>query len=122
MGHVKLLGALSAGMFVILVGLALFSPPGLLHPPKPGMEMVKPAWPFLVFVPLENFIGIPGIPLGMVIIAIYLLLFPILGLAIRNERKLFKTIYVLVAVGLLFWFAMMITTYVSPVQSHFGSH
>jgi hypothetical protein len=86
------------------------------------MEMTKPAWPFLVFVPLENHIGIPGIPIGMAIAGIYFLLFPIMGLAIRNERKLFKTVYVAVAIGLLFWFAMMIIAYVSPVQSHFGSH
>jgi len=121
-GHIRLLGALSAGMLTIIVLLALFSPPKLLHPPKPGMEMLKPAWPFLLFVPFENLIGIPGIPLGMAIVGFYLLLFPVLGFALRNERKLFKTIYVLVAVGLLFWFAMMIITYVSSVQSHFGSH
>jgi quinol-cytochrome oxidoreductase complex cytochrome b subunit len=122
MGHAKLLGILSAGMFIIILGLGLLIHPVLLGPPKPGMEMTKPAWPFLVFVPLENHIGIPGIPIGMAIAGIYFLLFPIMGLAIRNERKLFKTVYVAVAIGLLFWFAMMIIAYVSPVQSHFGSH
>ena len=122
MGHVKLLGIIGTGMFLVIFGLAVFIQPEILPPPKPGMEMTKPAWPFLVFVPLENLIGIPGIPLGMAIVGVYLLLFPIMGLAIRNEQKLFKTVYVVVAVGLLFWFAMVIVTYVSPVQSHFGSH
>jgi quinol-cytochrome oxidoreductase complex cytochrome b subunit len=122
MGHAKLLGILSVGMLIIILGLALFIHPELLGPPKAGMEMTKPAWPFLVFVPLENLIGIPGIPLGMAIVGIYFLLFPIIGLALRNERKLFKTVYVVVAVGLLFWFAMTIIAIVSPVQSHFGSH
>jgi len=121
-GHAKLLGILSAGIFIIIIGAAKFFPPELLHPPKPGMEMLKPAWPFLVFVPLENLIGIPGIPLGMAIIGFYFLLFPVMSLALRNERKLFKTVYVVVAVGLLFWFAMIIITYISSVQSHFGSH
>jgi ubiquinol-cytochrome c reductase cytochrome b subunit len=122
MGHAKLLGVLSAGMFIIIFGLAVFFPPELLHPPKPGMEMLKPAWPFLVFVPLENLIGISGIPLGMAIVGGYLVLFPIIGLAMRNERKLFRTIYVMAAAGLIFWVAMSIVTLVSPVQSHFGSH
>jgi quinol-cytochrome oxidoreductase complex cytochrome b subunit len=122
MGHAKLLGIMSAGMFVVILGLAQFIQPELLHPPKPGMEMTKPAWPFLVFVPLENLIGIRGIPLGMAIVGGYLVLFPIIGLAMRNERKLFLTVYALVAVGLIFWGAMSIVTLVSPVQSHFGSH
>jgi quinol-cytochrome oxidoreductase complex cytochrome b subunit len=121
MGHAKLLGILSAGMFIIIFGLAVLFPPELLHPPKPGMEMLKPAWPFLVFVPLENLIGIPGIPLGMAIVGGYLVLFPIIGLAMRNERKLFRTVYVMTAAGLIFWVAMIIVTLVSQVQSHFGS-
>lgn len=122
MGHAKLLGILSAGMLIIILGLALLIHPELLGLPKPGMEMTRPAWPFLVFVPIENLIGIPGIPLGMAIIAIYFLLFPIMGLVIRSERKLFKTVYAVVAAGLLLWFALSIIAYVSPVQSHFGSH
>ncbi len=122
MGHAKILAILSAGMFILILGLALFIQPELLGPPKPGMEMTKPAWPFMVFVPLENLIGIPGIPLGMAIVGGYLVLFPIIGLAMRNERKLFKTVYVIVAFGLLIWIAMTILAYVAPVQSHFGSH
>jgi ubiquinol-cytochrome c reductase cytochrome b subunit len=122
MGHAKLLGMLSAGMFVTIIGLAVFSPPELLHPPKPGVEMLKPAWPFWIFVPFENYIGIPGIPLGMAIVGVYFLLFPVIGLAFQSERKMFRIVYAVVAVGLIFWFAMMIITYVSPVQSHFSSH
>jgi ubiquinol-cytochrome c reductase cytochrome b subunit len=122
MGHAKLLGIMSAGMFIVILGLAQFIQPKLLHPPKPGMEMTKPAWPFLVFVPLENLIGISGIPLGMAIVGGYLVLFPIIGLAMRNEPKLFRTVYVMTAAGLILWVAMSIVTLVSPVQSHFGSH
>ena len=122
MGHAKLLGMLSAGMFIIILALAAIFPPVLFHAPKPGMEMTQSAWPFWIFVPLENLIGIPGILLGMVIIGAYFLLFPILGLIIQGEKKLFRIVYVSVAVGLIFWFAMMIITNVSPVQSHFGSH
>ena len=122
MGHIKLLGALSSGMFIIIVGLAAIFPPGLFDAPKPGMEMVKPAWPFLLFVPFENLIGVGGILLGAVMVAIYLFVFPILGLVIRGEKTLFRTVYVIVAIGLIIWFALMIITYVSPVHSHFGSH
>jgi quinol-cytochrome oxidoreductase complex cytochrome b subunit len=122
MGHAKLLGILSAGMFIIIFGLAVFFPPELFHPPKPGVEMLKPAWPFWILVPFENLIGISGIPLGMAIVGAYFLLFPISGLLFRSERKMFRIVYVILAVGLIFWFAMMIITYVSPVQSHFSSH
>ena len=121
-GHAKLLGILSAGMLIIIFGLAVFFPPELFHAPKPGVEMLKPAWPFWIFVPFENTIGIPGIPLGMAIVAVYLLLFPMIGLLFRSERKMFRIVYVVVAIGLIFWFAMLIITYVSPVQSHFSSH
>ncbi len=122
MGHAKLLGILSAGVIVIIIGAANLFPPELLHPPKPGTEMLKPAWPFWVFVPFENYIGIPGIPIGVAIIAVYFLLFPAIGWIFPGERKMFRIIYAVVAVGLLFWFTMMIITYVSPVQSHFSSH
>jgi quinol-cytochrome oxidoreductase complex cytochrome b subunit len=88
MGHAKLLGMLSAGMFV----------------------------------PFENLIGVGGILLGSVIVGLYLLVFPILGLVIRGEKPLFRTVYVIVVIGLITWFALMIITYISPVQSHFGSH
>jgi ubiquinol-cytochrome c reductase cytochrome b subunit len=122
MGHAKLLGLLSGGMVAIIVGLASFFPPGLFEAAKPGMEMTKPAWPFWLFVPFENLIGVGGILLGSVIVGIYLLVFPILSLVIRGEKTLFRTVYVIVAIGLIIWFALMITTYVSPVQSHFGSY
>lgn len=122
MGHAKLLGMLSAGMFIIIFGLAAFFPPGLLHAAKPGIEVTKPAWPFWLLFPFENLIGIAGILFGSVIVGAYLLVFPVLGLVIRGEKKLFRTVYAIVSVGLIIWFALMIIAYISPVQSHFGSH
>jgi ubiquinol-cytochrome c reductase cytochrome b subunit len=122
MGHAKLLGMLSAGMILIIIALAAFFPPGLFEAAKPGMEMTKPAWPFWLFVPFENLIGVGGILLGSVIVGVYLLVFPILGLVVHSEKRLFRTVYVIVAIGLIIWFTLMIITYVSPVQSHFGSH
>ena len=119
MGHAKLLGILSAGMFIIILVLAVFFQPGLFPPAKPGMEMTKPAWIFWIFVPFENIFGIPGILIGSAVIAAWFLSFPILGLVIRDEKKLFRTVYVLVAIGLIFWIAMMIYTYLAPAMSHF---
>jgi quinol-cytochrome oxidoreductase complex cytochrome b subunit len=119
MGHVKLLGIVSTCMFIIIFVLALFFQPGLLPPAKPGMEMTKPAWIFWMFVPFENLFGIPGILIGSAVVAGWLLSFPILGLVIRDEKKLFRTVYVLVAIGLLFWMAMMVYTYLAPSMSHF---
>jgi ubiquinol-cytochrome c reductase cytochrome b subunit len=122
MGHAKLLGMLSAGMIIVVFALAAIFPPGLFEAAKAGMEITKPAWPFWAFVPLENLIGVGGILLGSVIVAFYLLVFPILGLVIRGEKRLFRTVYVIVAIGVVLWIAMMIITYVSPVKSHFGTH
>jgi quinol-cytochrome oxidoreductase complex cytochrome b subunit len=121
-GHAKLLGILSAGIFIIIIGATIFFPPELFDPPKPGMEMLKPAWPFWIFVPFENVIGIPGIPIGIAVVGAYLLLVPVIGWVFRSKRKMFRIVYAFVAVGLIIWFTMMIITYVSPVQSHFGSH
>jgi hypothetical protein len=81
--------------------------------------MTKPAWIFWFFVPFENLFGIPGILIGSAVVAGWLLSFPILGLVIRDEKKLFRTVYVLVAIGLIFWIAMMIYTYLAPAMSHF---
>jgi hypothetical protein len=83
------------------------------------MEMTKPAWIFWFFVPFENVFGIPGILVGSAVVAGWLLSFPILGLVIRDEKKLFRVVYVLVAIGLIFWVAMMIYTYLTPAMSHF---
>jgi len=120
MGHARLLGGLAAGLLVLILVLAYILPPGLLQPPKPGMEMTRPAWPFWFFVPFENLMGIPGILFGNAIIGAWLLSFPILGLIIKRERTLFRIVYALVAVGLVFWGAMMIAAYVMPTESHFG--
>jgi quinol-cytochrome oxidoreductase complex cytochrome b subunit len=119
MGHAKLLGILSACMFITIFVLAFFFQPGLFPPAKPGMEMTKPAWIFWIFVPFENLFGIPGILIGSAVVAGWLLSFPILGLVIRDEKRLFRTVYVLVAIGLIFWIAMMIYTYLAPAMSHF---
>jgi len=122
MGHAKLLGMLSAGMLVIILALAAFFPPGILEAAKPGIEITKPAWPFWLFVPFESLIGVGGILLGSVIVGVYLLVFPILDFIIRKEKPFFRTVNILVAIGLIIWVTLMIVTYVSPVQSHFGSH
>jgi ubiquinol-cytochrome c reductase cytochrome b subunit len=119
MGHAKLMGILSACLFTIILVLALFFQPGHFPPAIPGMEMTKPAWIFWILVPFENLFGIPGILIGSAVVAAWFLSFPILGVLIRDEKMLFWTVYVLVAVGLIFWFAMMIYTYLAPAMSHF---
>jgi quinol-cytochrome oxidoreductase complex cytochrome b subunit len=119
MGHAKLLGILSAGLFTIIFVLALFFQPGLFPAAKPGMEMTKPAWIFWILVPFENVFGIPGILIGSAVIAAWFLSFPIIGIILRDERKLFKTVYGLVAIGLIFWVTMMSYTYFAPAMSHF---
>jgi uncharacterized membrane protein YuzA (DUF378 family) len=67
-------------------------------------------------------VGIPGIPLGMAIVGVYFLLFPMIGLLFRSERKMFRIVYAVVGIGLILWIAMLIIAYVAPTQSHFGSH
>jgi uncharacterized membrane protein YfcA len=116
--HLRLLLILGSILIVVLVILALAFPPGLLEIPKPGIEVTKPPWVFWIFYPIESLIGISGILLGTAVCAIGLLLIPILGLTIRDEKKLFRAVRVLVVVGLISWIAMMVITYLLPTMQH----
>ena len=117
--HVKWLLIFSSILIVVLLVLAFLFPPGLLEKPKPGIEVTKPPWLFWIFYPIESLIGIAGILLGSVVFSIGLLLIPILGLAIHNEKKLFRVVNTIVIVGLIAWIAMLAITYFSPTMQHF---
>jgi ubiquinol-cytochrome c reductase cytochrome b subunit len=105
-------------LLVILLVLAFFFPPGMLGAPQPGVEMTKPPWPFWLFYPIESAVGIVGILLGSVVVAFGLILIPILGMTIGDERKLFRVVNTVVIVGLIAWVALMVITYFSPVMQH----
>jgi len=114
--HLKWLLLFGLILLVILVILAYLFPPDLLEKPKPGIEITKPPWVFWIFYPIESAIGIPGILLGTVILSIGLILVPILGLMIHEEKILFRTVRTVVVVGLITWFVLLIITYFSPVM------
>jgi len=116
--HLKWLLLFGLILLVILVILAYLFPPDLLEKPKPGIEITKPPWVFWIFYPIESAIGIPGILLGTVILSIGLILVPILGLMIHEEKILFRTVRTVVVVGLITWFVLLIITYFSPVMQH----
>ena len=116
--HVKWLFIFGSILIIVLLILAFFLPPGLLEKPKPGIEVTKPPWIFWIFYPIESLIGIVGILLGSVIFSIGLILIPILGLTIRNERMLLRVVNVIVIIGLIAWFASLIITYFSPAMQH----
>ena len=105
-------------LLIILLGLSFFFQPGLLEPPKPGIEVTKPPWLFWIFYPIESAMGISGILVGSVIVFAGLILIPILGLTIKDEKKLFRIVRALVITGLIVWVALMIQTYFSPVMKH----
>jgi hypothetical protein len=90
----------------------------MLEKPKPGVEMTKPPWLFWIFYPLESLIGISGILLGSVVLSIGLILIPILGLTIGDEKKLLRTVNIIVVIGLISWLALLIITYFSPTMQH----
>ena len=116
--HIRLLLIFSSILIVVLVILAFAFPPGMLEKPKPGIEMTKPPWLFWIFYPVESLIGISGILLGTVVLSIGLILIPILGLTIGNEKTLLRTVNIIVVIGLIFWLAMMVITYFSPTMQH----
>jgi ubiquinol-cytochrome c reductase cytochrome b subunit len=105
-------------LVVVLFGLAFFFPPDLLKAPVPGIEITKPPWLFWFFYPVESAIGIVGILLGSGVIAVGLIIIPILGLAISEEKKLFRLVNTIVIVGLIAWAVSLIITYFSPVMKH----
>lgn len=80
--------------------------------------MTKPPWVFWIFYPLESLIGISGILVGTVVLSIGLILIPILGLTIGNEKTLCRTVNIIVVIGLITWLAMLGITYFSPVMQH----
>jgi ubiquinol-cytochrome c reductase cytochrome b subunit len=116
--HLKLLLIFGSILIVVLSVLAFFFQPGLLEKPKPGIEVTKPPWVFWILYPIESLVGIPGILLGSVILAVGLILIPIYGLTISNEKKLFRVVKITVIAGLITWFAMLIITYLSPTMQH----
>lgn len=116
--HFRLLLILGSILIVILVVLAFAFPPGLLEKPKPGVEMTKPPWVFWIFYPVESLIGISGILVGTIVLSIGLILIPILGLTIGNEKTLIRTVNTIVVIGLIIWLAMLVITYFSPTMQH----
>ncbi len=105
-------------LLIVLFGLAFFFPPGLLKAPTPGIEVTKPPWLFWIFYPLESIMGISGILAGTVFVSAGLLLFPVIGILFKNEKRLFKISYTVVTLGLILWIALMIITYFSPTMKH----
>lgn len=105
-------------LLIILFGLAFFFQPRLLQAPKAGIEVTKPPWLFWIFYPLENAMGIPGILVGSVALLTGLILIPVLGVTLADEKKLLRVVKLLVVFGLIVWAALMVKTYFSPVMKH----
>lgn len=116
--HIRLLLILGSILIVVLTALAFLLPPGLLHQPKPGVEMTKPPWVFWVFYPIESLMGISGILVGTVVLAIVLILIPVLGLTIHNKKNLFRIVNTIVIVGLVVWLSQLVITYFLPTMQH----
>ncbi len=118
MKHLNKLTVYGAILLIVILALAFLFPPGLLKAPVPGVEMTKPPWPFWAFYPLENLMGIAGILVGSFVIFAGLILVPILGFAMGDEKKLFKVVRTITILGLIAWAASLVITYFSPVMSH----
>jgi ubiquinol-cytochrome c reductase cytochrome b subunit len=116
--HLKRLSIYSSILLVVLLGLAFFFPPGLLKAPVPGIEVTKPPWVFWFFYPIESALGLAGILLGSAVIFMGLILIPILGLTIGEEKSLFRVVNTTVIVGLIVWLALLVITYFSPTMKH----
>ena len=114
------IGLLKYGLvlLVILFGLAFFFQPGLLDAPKPGIEVTKPPWLFWIFYPIESAMGISGILVGSAVLFAGFLLIPVLGITIKDEKKFFRVVKVMIVIGLIVWAALMISTFFSPVMQH----
>ena len=116
--HLKRLLLFGSILLVVLFVLAFLFPPELLEKPKPGIEVTKPPWVFWIFYPIESVIGIPGILLGTAVLSIGLILIPIFGLIINEEKMLFRTVRIIVIAGLITWIVLLIITYFSPAMQH----
>jgi ubiquinol-cytochrome c reductase cytochrome b subunit len=116
--HSKGLMVYGLVLLAVLLGLVFLFPPGMLEAPKPGMEITKPPWLFWLFYPIESAWGIVGILLGSALVSLGLILIPILGIVIGEEKKLFRVVNTVVVVALIAWLALMVITYFSPTMQH----
>ncbi len=116
--HLKGLAIYGTVLLAILLGLSFFLPPGMLDAPQAGVEMTKPPWLFWLFYPIESAMGIIGILVGAMLVALGLLLIPILGMAIGEEKRLYRVVNTIVLIGLIVWLGLMVITYFSPVMQH----
>jgi ubiquinol-cytochrome c reductase cytochrome b subunit len=105
-------------LLLVLIGLALIFPPGLLKAPVPGVEETKPPWVFWYFYPIESLLGIPGILFGSAVLMIGLVMIPILGFLVKEEKRLVRVVNTIVIAGLIVWLALLVITYFSPTMKH----
>ena len=96
-------GLIVLGLVTIL---SILLPPGLGPSPVEGIELSKPAWVFLPLVPVEDKLGVLGIPLGAGLIFLGLILTPFLDRAPSNAYRprawllAFGTVVMLALIGL----------------------
>lgn len=118
--HLKTL----VGWWLIALGaillLALYFVPTLYNAPFAGIETTKPPWPFWLFYPLEENIGVFGIVLGSLLTILWLILIPVLDALIPKERAKAVTVRTLITLGVLIWIVLLVITYFSPVMEHLG--
>ncbi len=62
--------------------------------------------------------GIPGILFGSAVIAIGFIIIPIVGLLVKEEKRLVRVVNTIVIVGLIIWLALLVITYFAPTMKH----
>ena len=112
------------GYGLIVLGLvsilAIVVPPGLGPSPVEGIEVSKPAWVFLSLVPVENKLGVMGIPLGAGLIFLGLALTPFLD---RSRTNTYRARAWLLAAGAVVTLALIglgVFAVYAPLASHLG--
>ncbi|MHB8841882.1 MAG: cytochrome b family protein [Candidatus Aquicultor sp.] len=116
--HLRNLTGYGLILFAIVIALAYFLPPKLLNAPVPEFEVTKPPWPFLAFVPLEGIFGVGALLIGSIAILIGLILIPVIGSLIQEDRTRFTVINRLLTIGIIFWLMLTLIAYLTPIVRH----
>ena len=113
--HLRLLGGFGMLLVAIVAALGLVGEASLLAPGVEGVEVTKPAWPFLFIYAAENKSGMSAILLAPILVFGFLALVPVLDRGPGPLARVTRVAGVLLLMALV---AATIYAALAPPQSH----
>lgn len=99
-------GLPAAGWSAVTVALAWAAPPAHGPVPIPGLAVSRPDWPFLWLVPIQDAVGLWGLPLALLVGGAVLASFPWLGSHLSKKARQVSVLGLAMGVAALSAWAM----------------